>query len=311
MRAIIETKNLTKIFGRGKEKVVAVNNLSLKIPYKSITGLIGHNGAGKTTLISMLVGLILPTRGNGTVLGYDIVKESREIRRKVGLLPEGFGFYDNLTAYQNLEYLAELNDIQDKYIEESLKIVRLEKYKDYKVSTFSRGMRQRLGIAQALLKNPEVLILDEPTIGIDPAGSLEFKDLLKRLIEQGRSIIISTHLLHELGDICNYLVIIRQGKLLAQGRKDDIVQKYIEEIGNNYYIKLRGGDTLVFKKIEDQNSKVNIKDNIIKITSKRDLTDVINSIFKEREIVVEEFIVNKPSVEDLYMFYYKRGGVHE
>ncbi|MEM3103881.1 MAG: ABC transporter ATP-binding protein, partial [Candidatus Bathyarchaeia archaeon] len=196
MSYAIETHDLTKIYKSEGKTVVAVDHLNLKVERGLVFGLLGPNGAGKTTLIMMLTGLTLPTSGSGKVLGYDIVKESLQIRRKVGLLPDPFGFYDHLTAEQNLEYIAALNDMpkaeRRKRIEEVLTTVGLYEVKDRKVGGFSRGMKQRLGIAQALIKDPELLIFDEPTAGLDPEGARAFREQVAKLSKEGKTIMLST-----------------------------------------------------------------------------------------------------------------------
>lgn len=309
MNIVIETENLTKIFSDRYGKVTAVDNVNLKIPEKTVTGLIGHNGAGKTTLISMLVGLILPTSGNGRVLGYDIVKESFKIREKVGLLPEGFGFYDHLTAYKNLEYIALLNHIPREkiknIIEEVLEEVGLKKYMHMSVKGFSRGMKQRLGIAQALLKNPDILILDEPTAGIDPEGAIGFKNLIKEFVNNGKTVLISTHLLHELGDICNYAIIMKNGRVLSQGYIEDLKNRYIEEYGHVYLLKFREGEELFIKGMKDKDHiRVERRNSYIRIYSKKDVIDEINEIIKSDKILVEEIRYIKPSLEKLFLYHH-------
>jgi len=309
MKHVIETEKLTKIYGRGSARVVAVNEVSLRIPKGVIVGLLGHNGAGKTTLISMLIGLTLPTSGSGMVLGYDIVKESIEIRKGVGLLPEGFGFYDHLSAYKNLRFFAELNGISGKEAEERinsvLKEVGLEEFKHVKVAAFSRGMKQRLGIAQALLKNPEVLILDEPTVGIDPEGSIGFRNLVRRLVKGGKTVVISTHLLHELGDICNFIVILKRGRLLAQGSVEDLRKKYIEENGYKYIVRVRKGSDALLNFVKDlDGAEVRmLNSSTLRIVAKRDLVEELNQAFRKAGVVLEEFKILAPSLENIFLHY--------
>lgn len=243
----IETYKLTKIY---KNNIIAVDNVNLKVPKGVIFGLFGHNGAGKTTLISMLISLILPTKGSGKVLGYDIVRESIEIRRKVGLLPEGFGFYDDLTARENLLYLAELDGIRQEEaverIEEVLELVGLKDAINKKVKEYSRGMKQRLGLAQALLKDPELLLLDEPTAGLDPAGAEDFRRLMYRLAKEGKTVFISTHLLQEVGIICTHAAILYKGRILVQGSFEEIAGIVKKEAGRIFTITL-GSPTHVRK----------------------------------------------------------------
>lgn len=162
----------------------------------------------------------------------------------VGFLPEGFGLYEHLTAEQNLEYIAALNDMpkpeRRKRIEDILAIVGLYEVKDRRVSGFSRGMKQRLGIAQALLKDPELLIMDEPTAGLDPEGSKTFKDLVSKLNSEGRTIVLSTHLLFEVGPLCSSIAIMNRGRIVVQGRVKDLVSKLMSEEGYKIYVEVRG-----------------------------------------------------------------------
>jgi ABC-2 type transport system ATP-binding protein len=307
MEYIIETENLTKIYGKGKEAVKALDNVSLKVPKGSVCGLLGHNGAGKTTLISLLVGLTLPTSGSGKVLGYDIVKESINIRRKVGLLPEGFGFYDDMSALENLIYLGQLDGLSLKdatlKAKEVLEKIGLSNEMNRKVAAFSRGMKQRLGIAQALLKNPELLILDEPTVGVDPYGAKGFRDLIISLSKEGITTMISTHLLHEIGIICDYAIILKRGKLLDYGNLKDMTQKVIEKIGATYEISIKGNiiDLMEkFKSIEGV-KKVYIEDNKLIINVSFDKRDRILQFLREKEIVFEYFNERPISWEEIFM----------
>jgi len=307
MEYIIETENLTKIYGKGKEAVKALDNVSLKVPKGSICGLLGHNGAGKTTLISLLVGLTLPTSGSGKVLGYDIVKESINIRRKVGLLPEGFGFYDDMSALENLIYLGQLDGLSLKdatlKAKEVLEKIGLSNEMNRKVAAFSRGMKQRLGIAQALLKNPELLILDEPTVGVDPYGAKGFRDLIISLSKEGITTMISTHLLHEIGIICDYAIILKRGKLLDYGNLKDMTQKVIEKIGATYEILIKGNiiDLMEkFKSIEGV-KKVYIEDNKLIVNVSFDKRDRILQFLREKEIVFEYFNERPISWEEIFM----------
>lgn len=184
-------------------------------------GLLGHNGAGKTTTLNMLAGLMLPTEGTAKVSGHDIIEAPLEARRRIGLLPDNPGNYPNLTARQNLEFFAELADLSKdvavKRIDELLELVGLTEWRDKKVEIFSRGMRQRLGLAQCLVRDPDVLFFDEPTLGIDPEGTREIRELIRRLAEEGKAILICSHLLNEVSRVCDRVAIMRWGKIVAMG----------------------------------------------------------------------------------------------
>ncbi|MCS7113164.1 MAG: ABC transporter ATP-binding protein [Nitrososphaerota archaeon] len=312
---VIETYGLTKIYRSGGGTVVAVDRLDFKVEKSSIFGLLGPNGAGKTTLLMMLTGLILPTSGSGKVLGYDIVRESREVRRMVGFLPEGFGLYEHLTAEQNLEYIAALNDIpkpeRRKRIEDILAIVGLYEVKDRRVSGFSRGMKQRLGIAQALLKDPELLIMDEPTAGLDPEGSKTFKDLVSKLNSEGRTIVLSTHLLFEVGPLCSSIAIMNRGRIVVQGRVRDLVSKLMSEEGYKIYVEVRGDSGRFASALMGMDGVRGVRMGLdgLYIDSTKDIRVDIVKIASELSIEVSSIRVEEPSLEDLFMRYYRGGGV--
>ncbi|MFB0503853.1 MAG: ABC transporter ATP-binding protein [Candidatus Bathyarchaeia archaeon] len=213
---IIQTQELTKHY----REIKAVDHLDLTVDEGEIFGFLGPNGAGKTTTLLMLMGLTIPTSGTATVGGYDIIENSREVRKIAGMLPEGAGYYEDLTASQNLNYIGQLNDIpraeREKTITDLLEAVGLAEWADAKVEKFSRGMKQRLGIAEVLIKKPKVAFFDEPTIGLDPQGTKDVRDMMIKLNkEQDLTIFVSSHLLHEVQQTCQRVGIIRKGKLVA------------------------------------------------------------------------------------------------
>ncbi|MCG1011998.1 ABC transporter ATP-binding protein [Tepidanaerobacter sp. GT38] len=219
MELVIETKGLTKKF----RKFTAVKDLNLKVPRKTIYGFLGPNGAGKSTTIRMLLDLIKPTGGEVYLFGKDISRYRMDILRKVGSLVEAPSYYGNLTAYENLEITRRILKIDKKEIDKALEIVNLSKWKNVKVKSFSLGMKQRLGIAQALIGPRELLILDEPTNGLDPAGVREIRDLIISLPRiMGVTLLISSHILSEIEQMADYVGIIRNGNLLFQGTLDEL-----------------------------------------------------------------------------------------
>jgi ABC-2 type transport system ATP-binding protein len=234
----IKTKKLTKKYGEFK----AVSDLNLSISKGEIFGLLGPNGSGKTTIILMLLGLTEPTSGELQVLGYDPIRQPFEVKRLVGYLPERLGFYENLTAKQNLTYFARLNRIEESIIREkvseSLNQVGLIKQEEAKVNTFSRGMKQRLGIANVLVKDPQLIILDEPTQGIDPKGIQDILHLFSNINkEKEATILLSSHLIHHVQQICDNIGIMSQGKMRVRGSLSlsefDIDQDWIIEFTLN------------------------------------------------------------------------------
>ncbi|RPE07943.1 ABC transporter ATP-binding protein [Chitinophaga lutea] len=217
-QAIIETRGLTKTYGSLK----AVDNLDLSIGKGEIFGLLGPNGAGKSTTILMLLGLTEPTAGEVRICGLNATRNPIAVKRKVGYMPDSVGFYNDLTALDNLMYIARLNGTPEARVRERAKEmlveVGLEGAIHKKAGTFSRGMKQRLGLADVLIRQPEVIILDEPTLGIDPAGVKDFLELILQLNRrQGLTILLSSHHLHQVQQVCSRVGIFVGGKLLAQG----------------------------------------------------------------------------------------------
>ncbi|WP_213584564.1 ABC transporter ATP-binding protein [Paenibacillus sp. J2TS4] len=216
---VIQTYNLSKQYRLHK----AVDQVSLQIKKGDIYGFLGPNGAGKTTTIRMLLGLIKPSQGSIRIFGKDLRKEKLAILRKVGSLVEYPSYYGHLTAYENLEAIRRILDAPKSRIDEVLAIVRLDKEAKRAVKGFSLGMKQRLGIAAALLGNPELLILDEPTNGLDPAGILEIRELIKNMPKQhGITVLVSSHLLSEVEQMANRVGIIRNGSMMFEDTIDSL-----------------------------------------------------------------------------------------
>lgn len=213
MEYVAYTKNLSKKFG----KEFAVDGIEMKIPKGEIYGFLGPNGAGKTTTIRMLLGLMKPTTGDIYIFNKNLKKEKIEILHKVGSLVENPFYYPHLTAYENLEAIRKILDVSPSRIHEVLEIVRLTEVSNKKVKGFSLGMKQRLGIAAALLNHPELLILDEPTNGLDPSGIIEIRELIKSLpTKYGMTVLISSHLLSEIDQMATTVGILNKGKLIFQ-----------------------------------------------------------------------------------------------
>jgi ABC-2 type transport system ATP-binding protein len=223
---IIEAEGLTKQYGTQ----IAVNNLTLQIREGEVFGFLGPNGAGKTTTLLMFLGLTEPTSGKVRVIGFDSTREPLRVKEKVGYLPENVGFYDDMDARQNLRFIARLNRIPDKVsakkIDELLQQVGLLEEAKKKVGTYSKGMRQRLGIAEVLIKEPKLIFLDEPTIGLDPDGTNRMLDLIHNLSrEKNITIFLSSHLLDQVQRICDRVGIMIKGNLVAIGPIQELARK--------------------------------------------------------------------------------------
>jgi len=220
---VVETKGLTKTYGN----LTAVDEINLSIEEGEIFGFLGPNGAGKTTTILMLLGLTEPTSGKATVYGYDPTVNPLKVKSLVGYLPERVGFYEDLTAWQNLSFTAELNRLSPKSarerIDRLLTWVGLGDVAHERVGKFSRGMKQRLGIADVLIKEPKLIILDEPTAGIDPQGANQILDLIADISrERKTTVVFSSHLLHHVQRICSSIAIMVKGRLVTQGKIEEL-----------------------------------------------------------------------------------------
>ena len=214
MGTVITTDSLTKTYG----KKDVVKDLDLRVPGGSIYGFLGPNGAGKSTTMKMILGLIKPSKGEITVLGKEVNEKNRlSVLRNTGSLIEAPSYYGHLSGVENLEIICTLKNVPLSEIQRVLKIVRMEKQKDKKVSQYSLGMKQRLGLAAALLGNPKILLLDEPTNGLDPAGIQEMRELICSLPKQyGMTVLVSSHLLSEIDQMATHVGIINQGELIFQ-----------------------------------------------------------------------------------------------
>ena len=223
----IRTRGLTKRY----DDLVAVDHLDLEVRGGEIFGLLGQNGAGKTTTILMLLGLTEPTSGEARVMGMDPTRGPLEVKRVVGYMPDSVGFYGDMTGRENLRYTARLNsidrDVAAATIDSVLDQVGLSARADDPVETYSRGMLQRLGIADALVKDPDILILDEPTTAIDPLGVVEILDLLRHLVEErGITILLSSHLLNQVQSVCDRIGIFAAGRLIGQGTMAQLAERF-------------------------------------------------------------------------------------
>jgi ABC-2 type transport system ATP-binding protein len=238
---VIRTRGLTKRYGNQ----LAVDGLDLEVREAEVFGLLGPNGSGKTTTILMLLGLTEPSAGEIAVLGLDPRMQPISVKRRVGYLPDAVGFYDNYTARENLRYIARLNGSKsaasEADIERALKRMGLADVIDRRVATYSRGMRQRLGLAEIVLRAPRIAILDEPTVGLDPAGAQEFLDMVLALKHEGMSVLLSSHHLHQVQAICDRVGLFSRGRMVLHGTVDELASQVL---GASWRVHLeaQGGD---------------------------------------------------------------------
>jgi ABC-2 type transport system ATP-binding protein len=236
---MVDTQLITKKYG----DFTALRNLSLRVGEGEIFGFLGHNGAGKTTTINILTTLLEPTSGSATVAGCDIVEDSMGVRRQIGYLPENVQLYDGMTVYENLDYFARLSGINKPHhrIFEVLDLLNVS-YGDEKISALSKGMRQRIGIAQAIVHQPRILFLDEPTSGLDPFGVKEVRDIILKLNREfGMTIFMNTHLLSEVMQTCSRIGVLSHGELIYADSLSNTLKQFKDEQSlEQIYLKIEG-----------------------------------------------------------------------
>ena len=299
---IVKTENLVKKFNN----VNSVDNVNLKVKEGEVYGFLGPNGAGKSTTIKMILGLIKPTSGEISVFGKSIRNNREEILKDIGALVESPSYYGHLTAYENLDILRRVLKVNKEEIEKKLKLVNLWDARNKKVREFSLGMKQRLGIAQALMGNPKLLILDEPTNGLDPAGIIEIRNLIKYLAkEKNITIIISSHILSEIELVATEVAVINKGKLLYQGSLNNLKKNSTNEVligiendeENQLVCKL-----LVSRgyRVNEESGKLNVKGNNVSASTVC------------KELVMAGYALNylseeKSSLEEIFLGLTKEG----
>ncbi|MBM3125476.1 MAG: ATP-binding cassette domain-containing protein [Chloroflexi bacterium] len=221
---MIKVSGLTKDYGSRR----AIHNVSFDAQQGEIVGFLGPNGAGKTTTMRILTGFMPPTDGEAIVAGYDVVEESLEVRKRVGYLPETVPLYNEMIVFDYLKFMGELRDLPnvEERVDEALDMVAMTDRAQGYIGALSKGMRQRIGLAQALLHHPEVLILDEPTIGLDPGQVVEVRELIRQIGKE-RTVLLSTHLLHEAQNICDRVLIINKGKIVAEDTTENLQARLV------------------------------------------------------------------------------------
>jgi ABC-2 type transport system ATP-binding protein len=307
-QVVVETIDLTKAY----KKTTVVDKLNLRIEEGDIFGFLGPNGAGKTTTILMLLGLTEPTSGVTRVCGYNSTREPLKVKRISGYVPEKIGFYEELTARYNLTYTARLNGLSEelamKRVKEALDIVGLsEATGRRRVQEFSRGMKQRLAIADVLVKMPRVAILDEPTSGIDPEGVMEMLDLIVKIAkEQKMTIILSSHQLQQVQRICNRVGIISKGRMVVEGPLDQLGRDAFE--GGRFKIEVQLAEITsnIIDAIKRIEGVVNVErsDDLLHITCLEDIRPQISRAIVDANGLLVQMKIQSYALEDIYMKYF-------
>ncbi len=297
---MIETRNLTKRYGN----LIAVNNINLNLAEGDVFGFIGPNGSGKTTTMRMIATLLNPDHGEAYVCGKSIYTNQEDIRRLVGFMPDFFGVYDDMTVIEYLEFFCAAYRIpgsqRRKICEEKLELVDMSFKRDAMVNELSRGQTQRIGLARTLLHEPQVLLLDEPASGLDPRARIEIRNLLRRLGELKKTVIVSSHILPELADVCTRVGMIEKGNLIVDGNVAEVMKKARQRILLNIRVRDRVEDSAKLLEQCDTVDSVSIgKDQLLEVTLKPNVedyseipTNLVNGgfaimLFREEEVNLE------------------------
>ncbi len=302
----ISTSNLTKRFG----DFTAVDHISIEVKKGEIFGLLGPNGAGKSTAIRMLSTLSLPSEGTATVAGYDIVKEDSQVRKHVGLVSEKMIMYDELTARENLKLFGKLYDIPgdtlEKRVEKLLRFVRMEKWGDHRIDTFSTGMKQRINVIRALVNQPDILFLDEPTLGLDPQSTSEVRELVRRInIENNTTMILTTHMMTEADLLCDRIGIMDHGKIVALDTSPNLKKSIAGQDSTIFEFEipnLSTGLVSTLKSLDTVKSLVQDDPTHIKVSSVgSDAFDVLVDSIRKNGAQIKTARNLEPTLEDVFL----------
>ena len=295
----VEVVGLNKVYSSsfGKKKVFALTDCSLDVPLGTIFGLLGPNGAGKTTLIKLLLGITFPDSGSARILNENI--SNIKVKRKVGYLPENHKYPPYLTGGETLKFFGQLSGLHgtglDKKIDELLELMNLTRWKRSKIKTYSKGMMQRLGLAQAMINDPELIFLDEPTDGVDPIGRKEIRDVLVELKNRQKTIFLNSHILSEVELITDNVGILNKGKLIKEGTVRELTEKKEE-----YRLSFDG--TLNDEALSGIDSLKKNKDGYynLKVLDINELNKVIDSL-RNRSVLIKEIIPQKNTLEEMFI----------
>ncbi len=311
METLIETKGLTKKYG----PITAVDDLNLSIRRGEVFGLLGPNGAGKTTTTLMLLGLAEPTAGTALIAGIDCTRDPIRVKRIVGYLPDNTGFYGDMTGRENLRFIGRMNGLAgaeaEARIETLLQRVGMAHAADRKAGTYSKGMKQRLGIADILMKDPDVLIMDEPTTGIDPEGMRELITLIRELaVKDGKTILISSHQLYQIQQICDRVGIFVRGRLIACGQIDELGAQLEQSTGYTLEISASPDDDGLRALAASIPSvgRVDRRGDLLIVKSAQDITRPLTRALAEGGYAVTHLRRHGSDLDEIYSRYFEKAG---
>ena len=302
---VIIAEHLTKRYGETR----AVDDVSFGIRRGEVFGLLGPNGAGKTTTILMMLGLTEVSSGRIGVLGFDPVRQPLQVKRRVGYLPNSVGFYDHLSAVENLAYTAKLMGLslneRRQRIEAALKRVHLDEVAHKRVSTFSRGMRQRLGLAEIIVKKAEIAILDEPTSGLDPQATLEFLDLIRELKAEGITVLLSSHLLDQVQRICDRVALFQSGRIVLMG---SVAELSVQVLGAGFVVEVEAEGSGIARRLSTIPGVSNVEtlaEDRFRMTAERDVRPDAARAVVAVNGSLRRLSVDEPSLEAIYARYFQ------
>jgi len=302
---VIEAQNLTKVFKGFRKSFTAVDSISFRVEKGEVFGFLGPNAAGKTTTIRMISGLSRPTSGRVSVCGYDSILDNVKAKKHIGLIPETPGFYGEMKGIDLLCFYAEFYSLSDrrKKAKELMERIGLDDFTDKKVKTYSHGMKKRLALASSLINDPEILILDEPSTGLDPKGISLFRKLVKELNNEGVTVFLSSHILSEVEQMCDRVCILNKGKIIAVDSIENLSKKIGMKTQMNVFIDAEGITDNVLDVVRKMSDVLRVEKTGtgINVVCSRNVSPAVNEILVRNRVKVSSIRVTEPSLEEIFL----------
>ena len=302
---VIEAQNLTKVFKGFRKSFTAVDSISFRVEKGEVFGFLGPNAAGKTTTIRMISGLSRPTSGRVSVCGYDSILDNVKAKKHIGLIPETPGFYGEMKGIDLLCFYAEFYSLSDrrKKAKELMERIGLDDFTDKKVKTYSHGMKKRLALASSLINDPEILILDEPSTGLDPKGISLFRKLVKELNNEGVTVFLSSHILSEVEQMCDRVCILNKGKIIAVDSIENLSKKIGMKTQMNIFIDAEGITDNVLDVVRKMSDVLRVEKTGtgINVVCSRNVSPAVNEILVRNRVKVSSIRVTEPSLEEIFL----------
>jgi ABC-2 type transport system ATP-binding protein len=303
--SVIEAQNLAKVFKSFRKSFTAVDSISFRVEKGEVFGFLGPNAAGKTTTIRMISGISRPTSGRVSVCGYDTILDGVRARECVGLIPETPGFYGEMKGLDMLCFYAEFYSLSDrrKKAKELMERIGLNDFIDKKVKTYSHGMKKRLALASALINNPKVLILDEPSTGLDPKGISLFRKMVKDMNQEGVTVFLSSHILSEVEQMCDRVCILNKGKIIGLDSVENLSRKIGMKTRINVFIDAEGINDAVLDSVKNLSDVLSVEKTGtgINVVCSRNVSSSINELLVRNKVKVNSIRVTEPSLEEIFL----------